>query len=1110
LAERVTQLAAEWRLPIEWVAGACHAAGIPCDFSAGAAADSVAGLADELRAWERDYLSFSPGSPTPPPGPPALRLRELYRAIYCDSDDMRHILMLLAAQHLRLFDPAAGRVLADEMLSVFVPVAEMLGMYHVRRAWVEQSMRIREEYEYAELAQKMKIVLDEPTSEHIEYAVNRQQTACLMPDADAKLPPVKEPPLPLDEGWRLFTRLRENLEAALHLEWGDAPLPRVDLVPDLPGRSLRRGGEGGTTDPPQFIVRLICRTRGDCYRALGVVHDVCPPVGSGQGLALRDYIGSPRTNGYRTLQTLCLWTHPIASGFVSRVVNFRILTDEMHELNEWGILAERAPRPTTDGHPETWWKRLDKSSKSLAKRSDESTGDIAAYLRRHLPGTTAHPIYCFTPVGEILWLDKGSTALDFAFRIHSQLIQHTARIFVNGEIVAFGAPLTNGDLVEVEYDLNRSLADFCWQDQVKSKRARGRIRAALRRRALSIHPGYNEFEMSLIRQMDHYTTGGGDTPYRLPTCSTSEIELFLRRAALKHNAGDREALYDQLAINPGLVERLAHQFITEQVISDLRLPGGRVLQPYPGNIRVCAHCKPASVHTDIEGRLFRGHTLIIHRRDCRYVSSKSPVIELEWAPQEPPDTWPLYHFEINTRDSDGLLNNVLRLVYDIPHTYLFSIKAVVNERGRAIIDMDVAVRLPQLRRDLKRQFAELAEDTQVNYRSLQHNRRGEVSAADMSRQLGIPFTKSEVTDWRFFGRDETINSILSWINGHPLRSQLLLLHGQRRVGKSSLIGRLVAQDLIEYPNRKVVPVRVNFLNASLEQPHTVAELLVQRIFSEIGVEIPSLGLHEDPIVWLDRQLLNAERRLRSMRLLIIVDEFDAGYDRFVARNRQPSFLQKLQTVISTHPEIRWLLVVQSVYLADPLLQAALPDLPVDVPQIAVRHLPRPVARQLIVDLSTHHGLQFAPDPARKEDLPDQIVDLTAGNPFFIHILGRGLLLRVDRERRNQIAPRDLERTISELLGRPGLFDHLFQSLPAEQQTIVRFIAEAIPLGRRLPLDAIRDTLATRMGLRPDSVATQIALLEQIGVLEMAGDPASQTVGIPIQLLHKWLCPHWVR
>ncbi len=1107
LAGRIERLADEWRLPVAWIAAACRAAGIPCESPPREVDASVAALAEELLAWQRDHLSFVPGSPAPLSGPPELRLRELFRAIYCDVGDPRHILMLLAAHHLRLFGPTAGPELAQEMLRVYVPVAEMLGIYHVRRAWIEQCTRILREEEYFEQADKMKIPLDEPTSEGIEDAVCRRQAALSLSTTGEEASSASILPLSVDDRSQLFTRLRGRIKDALRHKWGEARWPNVELVPELPGHVLYYSDKDRSADSPHLIVRVTCRTRDDCYRVLGIIHDAFPPVGSGQGSALRDYIGSPRINGYRALQTVCLWTHPVANDrHLSRVVSFRIMTDEMRRLNEWGVLTENVPQLATDGRSGAWWKRLNRSSRGLMKRSEEQAGDIAAYLRRNPPDGPGDPIYCFTPIGEIFWLEEGETALDFAIRIHSELVPHTAQIFVNGADVSFNTPLTNGALVRVEHDLSRSRVDICWLNQVKSARSRAKIRAALRRRAERIHPGYWKFEESLIRRMDQYAAGGDAPAYQVPDCDNNAVDLFLWRAALDFYDGEQEALYSQMAERHGTAIKLAHRFISERVVADIETSDGRALPGPLRNIYVCPNCRPSPAMEEIEGRLSRETTLTIHRRGCAYVSRRSPAIELRWGAEEDPDTWPLYRFEINTPDSAGLLSRVLKLVYDLPHAYLFSSKAEVTEQRRADIDLLVAVRLPQLCRDLWRQIAKLAPDTQVKYEFSTHNRRGKVRMVDMSRELANPFTESEVTDWRFIGRDDILQDIHGWIQGHPFRSHLLMLHGQPRVGKTSLIWRLVTQKLVEDLGRAVVPVLVDFRPVALDRPDTVAESLVQRIFPAIDAPIPRLEPHEDPLIWLDRHLSDAARRLGDRRLLVIIDEFDADFAELIKQKKHSAALRGLRAVIDSHPDIRWILVVQSIYLLDPQLRAALPDLPVDVPRIAVRHLPRPIARRLVIDLSSRGGNAFSPNSDRHEDLPDQIVNLTAGNAYLIHIFGRSLLQRLSHGRRHLITPQDLAQAIDEMLGRRSLFEPLFLSLSADQQAIVRFIADAVPPGGSLPLDALPRVLAERVGLDEAGVPAQIYLLDQIDVLRIAGGMEDRQVSIPIQLLHRWLRP----
>lgn len=1100
----VSRLAAEWRLPIDWIAAACLVAGIPCDTANGDPPAAVLRLANDQRDWLRVYLPDALEPAAHPVDVPALRLRALYRAIYCDAPEMRHILMLLAARHLRLFSDDADPALADEMLAVYVPAAQRLGMYHVRRAWVEECLRRQHSAVYTTQADTMGIQL-EATSENLEALVIAQQAVWLVPrpGPGPTLPPADGGPLTLEaRGW-LVAHLRHELDRALRDVFGSQLPPYIDPVFDLPGHALNRAAEAGTTEQPQLVVRLFCRTADDCYRAMAAVHRVCPPAGATQSQAIRDFIAAPQPNGYRTLQTLGLWSPP-AGDLPARLIKVYILTEEMYQVNEWGILAAAASDATARAAVVAWWNQLDGPSAELERRTKGRHKDIVAYVRDHPPGGSSRPLYCFSPAGQLFLLDEKNTALDFAYRVHTQLGPHTAQIQINGDVVPFATELRNADLVQVTFDMFLARIDFAWLGMAKWRRSRAKIRGALRRRASFIHRGRCAFEETVMRWFDLYHHRRDRAPYTPPICATADVEHFLERAAIRLGMSDLDALYGEIAGNAGRADKLAHRFISELISPNFRLPDGQSLSSNLQQIILCQACRPTPNDEDIKGQLLRKDTLVVHLNDCRQIRSDANLIDLQRDPQDNAESWPLYRFEISTPDFDGLLNRVLSLVYDIPHAYLFRINAEVNQLLRATIKLDVAAKLPQLCHDLRLQIARMADDTQVSYRPEPAGRRVEVRPADMSRRILNPFTEGEVTDWRFFGRDEIINAIIDWTYGNPLRSQTLFLYGQRRVGKSSLVKRIIEHEqdgLVEFPQRRVAPVLVDFRLASLDQPFTVAELLVQRVFDALHQPIPRLELHDDPIVWLDRQLTAAERLYAPQRLLIIADEFDAGYGQFVRRRRRPIMLDKLWAIISRHPDIRWLLVVQDIYRIDPILQAALPHLPVDPPQINIRHLPRPVARQLIVDLSTRHEFHFAP-PA--DAIPEQILDWTAGNPYLIHVLCRRLLDRVKRARRLEIRPIDLDGAVREVLGRPAYFDHLTQPLQGWRRDIVLYLAEALALGQSWPLATAKDELTDLFGLSDRELDGHITFLEQIGVLETVAAGPRRTVGFPIHLLHEAL------
>jgi len=157
---RLDRLAAEWRLPAVWADAAWLSLGHPAPDDQRRAVAQAA--ADPLAEWQRAYL--------PDPGPAALpadRLRALFRAVWCDAPDFRHVLMLLAANHLRLFGPA-DEAAARDARDLYVPVAGMLGLYRLRYRWAEESTRRLQRDAYAAAARDLGLGDDDLSAEDLE------------------------------------------------------------------------------------------------------------------------------------------------------------------------------------------------------------------------------------------------------------------------------------------------------------------------------------------------------------------------------------------------------------------------------------------------------------------------------------------------------------------------------------------------------------------------------------------------------------------------------------------------------------------------------------------------------------------------------------------------------------------------------------------------------------------------------------------------------------------------------------------------------------------------------------------------------------------------------
>lgn len=1134
------RMALNWRLPPDEL-DAALLLGLPDvppppDLSS-TARDKAAAAAE----WAAVYLHSDPADHQ-------MLQRRLFRAVYCDWPDLRHVLRLLAAHHARLFfGPADDLALAEQTRLAYVPVVRMLGIWRLHRGWLEEAVRRAMPDEYAKAAGQFGVAPwtdcragfgDGPVSgaDMLEDHLTAVRQAWAG-DAGGKLSKVER--FKFDNRMIMFSQLRHQLDAALSAEFTIGPRPRLELLPLMPGVTVnyaharRQTLDQWLRQLPQLHLRLFCASEADCYRALRILHRVAPPIRPGDDTRLRDFtdhIARPQPNGYRALQTTCQWP----PGDDGRLVRCHILTEAMQDLNEWGVMS----RPTGDDGPKPGlWHSLERVSHSLTRRGGD---DIAAYLQHHDLNDASNPIYCFTPQGEIVLLEQGSLPLDFAYRVHTELGHRAALINVNGRPADLTTPLQNGDLVRITFDASAVPLDFAWQGKARSKSSRRKIRTELRRRAAAIHPGRGRFKDELIHKLDVYQHDinhrreDADTIVSLiPT--TADIDHFLRRSALRLGLATPESLYERLAVDERLVGELAHRLFSEKIIRALRPVGGRGAAARLADVVLCDHCRPTRNPIRVLRRSggHEGDVVVIHRPICNYASPIAPEIGLEWAEQDTPDDWPLYRYDIGAPDDDGLLIRLLEIVRAMPHAYLFRADASVSERNRAYIMLDVALRLPQSRGDLKHLLEQTGAEANYDYLPAER-RRSDVRAADFSREMNNPFTRSHVTDWRFFDRDEVTTRLTRWLYRHAAETPLMLLYGQRRVGKSSLVNRFFEKErLVEYPDRPVVPVYVDFRLPDLSRPETVAELLGRHINARLNLHDDRPRPGEDPMVWLDGLLLAAQSRLRDARLLIIIDEFDADINRrLMSGDRHLRSLAALQAIMSTHSFIRWLLVVQDVYLADPHIQAALPELPYSFTQLEVRHLDRYHARNLIRTLMTQSGYRpertgkrrpdrladgsplaglSGAEPDDAADIFDRVVDWSAGNPYFIHLIGRELIDSADAGGRKHITEADFYQAVNVVLGREAEFSHFTEHLTpgSPRRAIAGFVAAACEPGQSLPLAVVIEEIVQRRRLMSLTDAHRtIDVLERLGVLATTRDPAGDRVDIPVRLLHKWIKITW--
>ncbi len=212
-------------------------------------------------------------------------------------------------------------------------------------------------------------------------------------------------------------------------------------------------------------VRIITKEIRDCYSALGVAHTIWPPIDS----RFKDYIALPKSNGYQSLHTTVM-------GPDGKPLEIQIRTEAMNEIANYGVAAHwhYKEKQFRQFPPERlkWLDRLDH-----LMETPSNLHDFIEDLRSEL---TSDDIYVFTPKGDVIDLPVGSTILDMAFRIHTE-IGYRARIAkVNNHTVPLRYELKSGDRVEIITDPDTHPSPY-WQNYLKSPRARQKLRAYFRR-----------------------------------------------------------------------------------------------------------------------------------------------------------------------------------------------------------------------------------------------------------------------------------------------------------------------------------------------------------------------------------------------------------------------------------------------------------------------------------------------------------------------------------------------------------------------------------------------------------------------------------------------------
>lgn len=370
-----------------------------------------------------------------------------------------------------------------------------------------------------------------------------------------------------------------------------------------------------------LAVRVLVPTMADCYNALGIVHQKWRPIPG----TFDDYISSPKESLYQSLHTSVL-------GPGMRTFEVQIRTFEMHQISEYGVAAhwqykeERSKRDQQYEERMAWLRHL------LEWQQEASGTDD--FLESIKTDVFRDQVFVYTPKGEVRVLPAGSTPIDFAYRVHTDLGHNTVGAKVNNRMVSLNTVLRNGDVIEIVRSRNQRGPSRDWLVPslgfLGSSHSRQKVRQWFRRqhREDNVDRGREHLERELkrlgIRELPsdfHRTLGFQDSKDLYAGIGSGDLSPQRLSNRLMEFAPPSESAPAEVAPVPA------------KPGASPGIKGVRVLGTSGLQVQIARCCKPLP-GDQIVGYITRARGVTVHRADCRNVHTghQERLVDCDWGP----------------------------------------------------------------------------------------------------------------------------------------------------------------------------------------------------------------------------------------------------------------------------------------------------------------------------------------------------------------------------------------------------------------------------------------------------------------------------------------------
>lgn len=548
--------------------------------------------------------------------------------------------------------------ISQETLQVYAPIAHRLGLAEIKNELEDLSFMYLENEKYHEIANLLEAKKSEREAIVEQMIINIDHML-----ADKKIE------------YRIFGRSKHIYSIYHKMETKNKTF---DEIYDL------------------YAIRIITKTELNCYEILGYIHNSYKPING----RLKDYIAMPKSNMYQSLHTSVLDGN-------GNIFEVQIRTEEMNMIAEMGVAAHWA------------YKEGKYNNATEQKEIENKLGWYHDMISMMNESKLAHPtefmsqikkeifeanVYVMTPKGRIIELQNGSTPLDFAYRVHTEVGNNAVGAIVNGVLVPLNTVLKTGDVVQIKTSKQSNGPSEDWLKIVKTTTARNKIRAFLLKRendnkSEQIEKGEKIYQEEIKKR-------GLDEKYYF---DKSRLENIYSQLSLNSYDELMYALANKSVTIVQIIEKLQKNKITSMADNDSLTKMFQQRTAKKANkktytncqveveglsnimVNIAGCCMPI-YGDDIVGYITKGQGVKVHRRDCPNIANEtSRLINVKWLESKVESQYECW-LRVDATDYPYLINDIVTMLAQ----YKVSLSAIKSEslpdKVNAFVEIKVKVK----------------------------------------------------------------------------------------------------------------------------------------------------------------------------------------------------------------------------------------------------------------------------------------------------------------------------------------------------------------------------------------------------------------------------------